>query len=282
MAWWRDGVALADPDVVFSCLDEDWSQLWLVFKRRFWAHGHKFETLLHIRHNLLVAWHNVENDSITPADRGGLYQFLPSWWDEYEFPYLLFIQTPLVSSYYSGLFLPGNSDDIHRVITLPISEFAILAGVYLLLYPAEGAAPEYYVGSFRFDHVESGMLFRLSISLVNVLSHFGFYRIAEKMHMDHVLAALLYHSVTEIDWFSSGSSDYFLLYNFATGTMQGYTAEILALVKRRKINDGPVVFFWNLWSMLIGFPAWRIRIFSMLSAITGGTVVLVMVMKPTD
>lgn len=59
--------------------------------------------------------------------------------------------------------------------------------------------------------------------------------------MDPVLFALLFHCVIEINWFSSGGSDDFLSDDFATGTVQGYLAEILAPVKRQNIDDGPAV-----------------------------------------
>lgn len=48
------------------------------------------------------------------------------------------------------------------------------------------------------------MLFWLPTALLNVLSHSGFYKIAEKMRMDPVLAALALHRVTEVDWSLSG------------------------------------------------------------------------------
>lgn len=66
-----------------------------------------------------------------PANRGGLYPVLPSWWDEYECSYLLFVQTPLFVSYYCGRVLRGGSNGTRRVITLAISEFAVLTSIQL-------------------------------------------------------------------------------------------------------------------------------------------------------
>lgn len=57
-----------------------------------------------MRHSMPVAWHNVEIFLIKPADRGGLYPMLPDWWVGYDFSYLLFVYTPLVFSYYGGLY----------------------------------------------------------------------------------------------------------------------------------------------------------------------------------
>lgn len=62
------------------------------------------------------------------------------------------------------------------------------------------------------------MLFRLPTPLVNILSHFGFYKIAERMRIDSVLAALAFHRMTEVDWSSSEGPDEFVADNFATGT----------------------------------------------------------------
>lgn len=96
-----------------------------------------------------------------PANRGGLYTILPPWWAVYACPYLLFAPTPLIFLYYGGLFLHDSFDDIRRVITVTIYEFAILAGVQFLLYAAEWVALDYFVGSLGFDHVGAGMLFWL-------------------------------------------------------------------------------------------------------------------------
>lgn len=99
----------------------------------------------------------------------------------------------------------------------------------------------YYIGSLRFDHVESGVLFLLPTPLVNILSHFGFYKIAERMLLDPVTVALACHRVAKLDWSSSDGSDDFLSYDFSTGTVQGYPAETNVLVKLQKVDDGPVV-----------------------------------------
>lgn len=77
--WQHDGIARAVPELAFSCLDEDWEQLWLVVKNRYWARMHHIETRLRMGHNLLVGWHNVEIFSIMPVDRGGMYPILPCW-----------------------------------------------------------------------------------------------------------------------------------------------------------------------------------------------------------
>lgn len=109
----------------------------------------------------------------------------------------------LVFIYYSVLFPHCGVDDIRRVIILVIFEFAMTVAVYFLLYATKEAVPDYNVGYPRFDYVGGAMLFWLPFSLVNVLSHFGFCKISEKMCMDPVLAALASRRVTEVDWVSS-------------------------------------------------------------------------------
>lgn len=53
------------------------------------------------------------------------------------------------------------------------------------------------------------MLFRFPCSSVNVLIHFGFYKIAEKIRTDSVILSLAFHHATGIDWYLSGGSDDF-------------------------------------------------------------------------
>lgn len=85
LAIWRsDTVAPTVPNVPLSCLDEDWSQLWLVVQRRYWTREHHFEIFFRMHHNVLVVWHNIDMFSIMPANRSGLYTIFTSWWDEYK------------------------------------------------------------------------------------------------------------------------------------------------------------------------------------------------------
>lgn len=128
-----------------------------------------------------------------------------------------------------------------------------------LLYAAEGTAPDYYVGSLCFDYVGDGMLFWLPTHLTNVVSHFGFYKIAEKMRMDPVLVVLAFHRVTEIDLSSSWGSDEFPSYDLATGTVQGYPAERFGLVKCQNVDGGLWFSCCHLLSMLANLLAWRVR-----------------------
>lgn len=99
----------------------------------------------------------MEISSIIPVERAGLYPMLPSSWDGYECPYLLFVLRPLVFSYYSELYLRSGSDNIRRILSLPISEPAVLAGVQFVLYATERSAPDYFVGSLRFIRIGESM-----------------------------------------------------------------------------------------------------------------------------
>lgn len=92
--------------------------------------------------NLLFRLHNAEIFSVLLVDRGDLYPSLSSWWAEYEYPYLLFIPNPLFFSHYSGISFRGSADDIRLIISKAIFEFAVLGGVWLLLYAAERAVPD--------------------------------------------------------------------------------------------------------------------------------------------
>lgn len=52
--WPRDKNIPTVPDMAFSCLDEDLSQLWLVVKDRYWESKHHIKTRLRMRHTLVV------------------------------------------------------------------------------------------------------------------------------------------------------------------------------------------------------------------------------------
>lgn len=156
-------------------------------------------------------------------------------------PLYFFVPTAFTFSLHSGLFSRGISDNSRQVTTPASSELAIVAGVQFLLFSAEGAAPNYYVGTLWFAHVGPGMLFPLQTLLVNIVSHFGFYRFAERMCMYLVLVAMAFQRVSEVNWPSCGGSDDFLSYDFSTVTVPGYPAEGFASIKRQKVGDGPMV-----------------------------------------
>lgn len=171
----------------------------------------------------------------------GSYPMLPPPWDEYEIRYLSCVPTPLGFSYYESLFLRGASDEIRRIAPLATFEFAVLVGVEVLLYAAEGVAPNFLVGSFRFDDVRGGMLFQLQTHLMDIPSHFGLYKVAGRIRMEPVLVALAVHRVTETDWSSSGGSDDFISYDFTTVTVKAYWAEKTDLLRLQRVDDGHVV-----------------------------------------
>lgn len=63
--------------------------------------------------------------------------------------------------YYGSLYLRCSAKDIRQVISLPISELAILAVVQFLLHASQGAGSNYYVGSLCFDRARGSILFWL-------------------------------------------------------------------------------------------------------------------------
>lgn len=56
------------------------------------------------------------------------------------FPFLVFVPTLLLFTYYGDVLPHCGADSIKRVITLTTSEFAVLTALQFLLYAAEGAA----------------------------------------------------------------------------------------------------------------------------------------------
>lgn len=69
------------------------------------------------------------------------------------------------------------------------------------------------------------MLFWLPAIMLNVLSQFAFYKLAERMDMNPILVSLAFYRVTEVERPQSGGSDDFVTYDFSMGTMQGSAAE---------------------------------------------------------
>lgn len=84
-----------------------------------------------------------------------------------------------------------------------------------LLYTAEVAAPNYFVGSLRFDLVGGGILFWFPTTLVNILSYVGVYEVTERIRRDLIFGALVLHCETDTYWFSFGCFDNFVCYDFA-------------------------------------------------------------------
>lgn len=52
----------------------------------------------------------------------------------------------LIITNYSGSYLCRDADDIQPMITVEILEFVILATVHSMLYAADEAAPDVYIG----------------------------------------------------------------------------------------------------------------------------------------
>lgn len=64
---------------------------------------------------------------------------------------------PLVCTYYIGLYLREDADDIQLLTILVVFVLSILAGVQFLPYAAEREVPDYFVGLLRTNHVGDGM-----------------------------------------------------------------------------------------------------------------------------
>lgn len=84
-------------------------------------------------------------------------------------------------------------------------------------------------------------LLSLHSPLVDVLSHFGFYKIAEMMRMDPALAELPFRRMTEINSSSSGGLDEFVAYEPTMGLVRGYLASRVNRVTLQELSDGPVI-----------------------------------------
>lgn len=56
-----------------------------------------------------------------------------------------------------------------------------------------------------------------------------------------VLVAMPFYRMTEVDWSSSSDFVYCVAYYLPTSIVQGYPSEQIALLKRQKVDGGPVV-----------------------------------------
>lgn len=61
------------------------------------------------------------------------------------------------------------------------------------------------------------------------------------MHIKSRLVFLALHRLTKRAWTLSGGLGAFFSYKFAISTVQGYLSEMIAILKLRKDDDGPVV-----------------------------------------
>lgn len=69
------------------------------------------------------------------------------------------------------------------------------------------------------------MLSRVPTTISNVLSYFGFYRIADRMGMHPAFVFVSFYRVSETEWFPTGGSDDFVSYKFPTATVKGFAVE---------------------------------------------------------
>lgn len=98
------------------------------------------------------------------------------------------------------------------------------------------------------------------------------------MRIDLILIDLAFLHVTDIDWSSSGDFADLVYYDYATITVKGYPAEKIALVKRQMlitVQRCPLELLPSTWA---GFWAWWVRWFTKLNMMTGGTVLILMIM----
>lgn len=158
----------------------------------------------------------------------------------------LLVTIPLVFSDYGGLFLRRGSDEVRQMIMLASSEFNDLASAQFLLYTEEGTVSDYFVGVLRFEHVGGGILLWLLSTLPNILSHFRFYKVAERMPIDPGLVALAFHPVPEIDCSLSAGSEGFVSHDFAICTVRECPSKEAAPEGRKKVDDGLAMKSWRL------------------------------------
>lgn len=192
-------------------------------------------TQLSMRHNLLVARHNVELFWTILAGCDGLYPvgqvriFLPFNPSKAFSLFVFFVRAcaTALTIYFVGL------SGLYR-----IAPFRAVFSSYRM--EPGGLAPDCFVGSLRFEHLGGGRLFRWTTTNWNVLGHLRFYISADRMSKDTIFLAVAFHCMIKIYWSYSGGSQDFFLSDFAAGTIKGYLTEKIVTIKRQKVDDGQV------------------------------------------
>lgn len=148
-----------------------------------------------------------------------LILFISFWFVWYKWSHLLFVQTLLLFTYDSGLFLLGVAADIRRETTLVIFKFAIPMVYSCCFFTAVRTSRGYRGGLFCSFRIRAGIFCcLLLISLMSWVISTITTMLRRCVWIPSFLTLLIHHS-TEIYSYSSVRSNKYLSYPFPLATV---------------------------------------------------------------
>lgn len=131
--------------------------------------------------------------------------------------FLLFVPTPLVILYYSGLDLRGSADDHTPLWTVVLAEYVYKVGAMFVINARDGACPSYNIYDSRFYHVGDSLLFQLPPKILDTLENLRLYNFASHMSFDLALTSFPLHHCRIVDCGKTAVRDWLVSYNFPAG-----------------------------------------------------------------
>lgn len=139
---------------------------------------------------------------------------VPGWWQQYDDTVLLFVLTTVILSYYWGSAVRASTDEKNRVLKKKLTEYVFMTGIMFVVSSKNVSASWYYTFNPMFDHLNGGVLFRLSDKILDVLMYVGLYRFELSLGTDPVRIALAAHRCSDLGWMNTALQDGFVLYDF--------------------------------------------------------------------
>lgn len=99
----------------------------------------------------------------------------------YNVAALLFVPTPLLLSYYSGMSLRRFADDQTCIWTVELTEYKFMAGMVFVISASDGACHSYYSYNLWLDHVRGSLLLRLTRKILKNVKLLALYKFISRM-----------------------------------------------------------------------------------------------------
>lgn len=127
-----------------------------------------------------------------------------------EPPTLLFISSPFVRLYYSGLSVRCSAADQTNVWTIALTELVFIFGATFSIKGKDVAWSTYYTENIWLDYLSEGILVRLLVKILVTVVYFGLYKFSLRMESDPVLMALGLKRSIKKDWGRTPTRDGFV------------------------------------------------------------------------
>lgn len=110
--------------------------------------------------------------------------------------------------------MQGRPADQTRMWPIALTEYVLIEAATFIMNAKDKNDLNYYTGSHRFDHASGGMLFPLSVRIIDALACFGLYMFALQIWTNRVLKISLYKGCTEVSWDGTATTDRFMQKQF--------------------------------------------------------------------